>query len=560
MSIDEQNIAKLTEGFYNNSGNRDLYSLYIQNMPEKESVTFIPIMELYEYDIVGYPTLVIDPIKRKHINIQSSFGNIIDSPRDSCGKIKIKDHGGSPDGNGVCDSISSQDGGDTYDIDDFYANYKEWKTRIDIKEFTKTLPIEKIEEIEKLFGEAEKIMKIISNDTNGDYIYVLDVKKTDKIILFGDHHGSYHTFFRNLLRLHKFGVLNLDNFTINDGYKLIFIGDIVDRGSYALEIVYVLCKLIINNNTDKNNPKILYNRGNHEEKPQANKDGFKNEIKTKTTRKYDENDDDDTNWLFEGFFSFINKCPSAIIINVDNQKRFWIAHGGIPLPNERSFLRQYDSAKKTIDINDLIARQIRWNDFSVEKYSTINYSRSSRWWNDILTIGKEETEQFLRINNIDFIIRGHQDSYYNSFFHNNNYYVVQEYEGKYNAVDNGQYCEHHYVNKSEKIYGAKARFIPDKQYFTDVNIIPVITISTNTDYERPLVKDSFAVLRFDINDISKIPFEGGGSVKSVFEVLDKTKEIGDILDKIGKSIITDTDKKTIKIKSNVAGTIKITEK
>ena len=55
-------------------------------------------------------------------------------------------------------------------------------------------------------------------------IYKINVNPTEKIIVFGDFHGSFHTFLRHLFRLHLFGVINLSTYTINKGYKIIFLG------------------------------------------------------------------------------------------------------------------------------------------------------------------------------------------------------------------------------------------------------------------------------------------------------------------------------------------------
>ena len=40
-------------------------------------------------------------------------------------------------------------------------------------------------------------------------------KQTTKFIIFGDLHGSYHTFYRHLRRLENYGVLDLKTLKIN---------------------------------------------------------------------------------------------------------------------------------------------------------------------------------------------------------------------------------------------------------------------------------------------------------------------------------------------------------
>ena len=85
--------------------------------------------------------------------------------------------------------------------------------------------------------------------------------------MFGDFHGSFHTFFRLMLRLELSGILT--NYELKEGYKMVFCGDILDRGNYALEIVTFILQLIINNPGN-----VIYNRGNHEDQFTYSRYGF----------------------------------------------------------------------------------------------------------------------------------------------------------------------------------------------------------------------------------------------------------------------------------------------
>ncbi len=174
--------------------------------------------------------------------------------------------------------------------------------------------------------DKEKIESVLLylnvNIEPGAFIFNLNFSTNDKIICFGDFHGSFHTFIRNLFRLHLLGVLDLSDgqYKINDGYRLIFLGDIVDRGNYGLDILYILSQFIIQNNTE-NNLKIIINRGNHEQEETYGIYGFKKEYQLKL------NQNKTTDLLFNKFFSFL---PSAIILNHGNT-RYWMCHGGIPI-------------------------------------------------------------------------------------------------------------------------------------------------------------------------------------------------------------------------------------
>ena len=105
-----------------------------------------------------------------------------------------------------------------------------------------------------------KTFEIDSNPlTHSDgFIYKQKLEIGDKVIMFGDFHGSFHTFFRLMIRLVNAGILD-DRFRLAEGYYILFCGDILDRGQYALEIVTFILNLIINNDG-----RVIYNRGNHE--------------------------------------------------------------------------------------------------------------------------------------------------------------------------------------------------------------------------------------------------------------------------------------------------------
>ena len=74
------------------------------------------------------------------------------------------------------------------------------------------------------------------------------------------------------------------SFKISDGYKLIFLGDIVDRGNYSLEILCTLAKFITENNKangEIDDWKLFINRGNHENISMYHRNGFSEELKKK---------------------------------------------------------------------------------------------------------------------------------------------------------------------------------------------------------------------------------------------------------------------------------------
>jgi hypothetical protein len=477
----------------------------------------IPIVELYEYQIHKYS---------KDLTQIFKFGDIDDSPVDECKRITIDGAQTNQDDDinrSSCDPIFNVGGKLTvktyYDIDNIYGNYKLFLAKDtntnELDDESKKKILQNLSDalelqydildhfnnptLQPLFDLISRgrfndshIPEIITFADNTAIIQQLKVNDETKIILFGDFHGSFHTFFRLLCRLHRYGIVDLNTFVINDPYKIIFLGDILDRGMYALDILNIIFKLIITNNKEPENQKIIFNRGNHENYDQYLNDFLSGKIDTPTAgnefnKKINVKSQNDEfiiklNLLLCGL-------PSAVVINNQNKYKYWCCHGGfspdIVLQDNIFTLINDDSQSK----------DIRWSDFGLnDTTNTIPYGPSSRG-RSLKTYGIRGTNDFLRKNNINYIIRGHQDSLGNS--------VLFTTDGQHIYISHPQMSSVQdllYYNSNPKTYnnrsvGPIARLIPNNSMD---DVFPVLTISTNTDNGRNLIADSFALLRFDI--------------------------------------------------------------
>ena len=550
-----------------------------------------PIIELYEYQIHGY-----EPEDRHNINSNQNsyfkFGDIDDSSESSCERISIdgSQMDKSDDTNkSSCDPISNLNGGlldkkSIYDIDNIYGNYKLFLAKntdindnlddASVKNLLDNLDkaydihtkfIEDNMKVGSYFEQISTLLKINIDTTNPKFgIYLqqlqlaanntsiiqrLNINSTNKIILFGDFHGSFHTFFRTLCRFHRYGIINLEIFEIKEPYKIIFLGDILDRGQYSLDILNIIFKLIMINNTDTTNQKIILNRGNHENYDQYTQStyGAYNEFKKKIIKQSD----------FDNFILLFYKLlcilPSAVIINCENKKKIWCSHGGFPeewleindkrisptglIGTSKDDERISNDNILNIYNNENISRDIRWSDFggydSANK--SVNFIPSSRGpsINMYTYIG---TKKFLDSNNIDFIIRGHQDSISNSSL-----FTIEGSEYKINNptnknIDNFLYFNDTVKSFGNRVHGPIARLVPNKDLLID-NYFPVLTISTNTDAGRNLNSDSFVLLRFDIesDEIDNFSIKKLSIIHTVNSILSNTNiNKGDIFLKIIK--------------------------
>lgn len=459
-----------------------------------------PIIELYEYQINNYNNTRGEDYVYK-------FGEFTDASDNSCGRISVDMDINNNNINNIvdtnlssCDPLQTLFGGDkysTYYLDNLYSNYQNFMSKdvIDnvinnnsfddlmdnIKEAYNTQKIR----INNIINNDDDLNKLIKDNNNKSILIRLDVNKNNKIILIGDMHGSFHTFFRLLCRLHKYDIINLETFEIKDPYIIIFLGDILDRGYYSLDIINVIFRLIKINNKDKY--KVIYNRGNHESYSLFSSidNGSLEEFKEKI------GDNNKFDLFIKQYLKLLNILPTAVIIKLsdNNQDKYiWCCHGGFP---KRFINGGLDLTKDILFFENVDTTDIKWSDFGADTQN--NYAQSSRGEN-IAKYSYNGTEHFLNNNNIDFIIRGHQDSYGNSF--------IIDISGNFNVISKQQVNIDNflYYNKTQKYYdyrvnGSIARILVNKNN----NYYRVLTISTNTDNRRYLTSDSFALLRFDID-------------------------------------------------------------
>jgi ABC-type branched-subunit amino acid transport system substrate-binding protein len=100
-----------------------------------------------------------------------------------------------------------------------------------------------------------------SNNNNEDKNDELELVVSPKTQLFiwGDMHGAFHSFVRCLNELQKKGLIDNHLRITNDSVYLVFLGDLVSRSPYSLELLTAVL-LIMERNPDK----VIYIRGNQE--------------------------------------------------------------------------------------------------------------------------------------------------------------------------------------------------------------------------------------------------------------------------------------------------------
>lgn len=411
---------------------------------------------------------------------------------------------------------------------------KHWKKFCEKWGFNLIQTIESLKQKYKLFFEQQNIgHEFIKKNS---YIQKINVDKNVKIIMMGDLHGSIHTFLRHLFRLYIMGVIDIHTFKINPDYRLIFLGDVVDRGFFSLEITLIIVKLMEINNIDLSDPLIIYNKGNHESQSLTMKYGFQKEIMERC-------DHNSSTKIFNKINELYLYLSSAIILEIGHSYRYWLCHGGFDPsmlnPSSKITQTMKNSRKPIIPfIDEFQQMNVKWSDFIddlIAEGPEFNEKRGLGY-----VYNKLHVYQFCKLHNIHFIVRGHQDSYSNNYLFSPKYIINDDDNPFYDQImpgfslsDRSKYGTSIIGNDGIKVVEYNHKFseqFPDRsigpiatlladctKYFTinsrlglpyyyasvkntqdyvgnSMRVYPVLTISTNTDLDRPLKADSFVVL------------------------------------------------------------------
>ncbi|MGC9778269.1 MAG: metallophosphoesterase [Candidatus Heimdallarchaeota archaeon] len=224
-----------------------------------------------------------------------------------------------------------------------------------------------------------------------DYDSILEKKpileriKSGSILVAGDIHGDFEIM-KSIISLFR---------DKKDIEHLIFLGDIVDRGSNSIACLNLLFALII-----QYPERVHIVRGNHEALSVNSRYGFLQEVMIFQSQDEELYNPNNIPKLYVRYNKTFSNMPVAI---VHEKLRFFFVHGGIPIDsctlNEIKQLPKGDQMLK----NPLI-KQLLWND---PKEALDQYSSSLRG-NDIYTFGSEIVSNFLQINNLKKIIRAHE--------------------------------------------------------------------------------------------------------------------------------------------------------
>ncbi|MHA1777758.1 MAG: metallophosphoesterase family protein [Promethearchaeota archaeon] len=273
----------------------------------------------------------------------------------------------------------------------------------------------------------------------------IDPKKT-VLYFIGDIHGS----FPSIHRLVSFGlkVLSSSSFDSQSSKttkytkhaKIVFLGDYVDRDSNDLHTLILL--LLFNLKFPHN---VLLLRGNHEENSINQLYGFKRTVLSNFSK-----------GLYSQISHFFSTLPLIAIFSIPISFAIIALHGGVPANwdnlKEPVLIRNIhlNSNVTSIYKMDPVSQQILWNDPSESLPISADFYPNRNRGGTFYEFSSSAFRQFIRANNLDIMIRGHQ-----MFTNGYRFYFNRELLSLFSTVE---YCGMKVDGKIARVTFVKERF------------------------------------------------------------------------------------------------------
>ena len=248
-----------------------------------------------------------------------------------------------------------------------------------------------VEEIEYPGSETDEISEpLYYKVIDKSYIEKYDLNLPDeKIIIIGDLHGNFDALNNIIIDLISRDILT-ENLIISEDYKIICLGDFIDRGNKSLETMFVLMLLRL-----LNLDSFILLAGNHENPIIFNDYGFRDELISKFVMFEPD--------LIDRISNSFELLPNAYFVRKPSGKLIQFSHAGWSnLENERDFL---SSDKRFFRISDYKSTELLWNDIELSGRNVLPSDRGAGKKIGILRV-VEEMEKF----NVVKKFGGHQHS------------------------------------------------------------------------------------------------------------------------------------------------------
>lgn len=262
-------------------------------------------------------------------------------------------------------------------------------------------------EMQKSSSWLQQNRPTIDNMNHPLFVQKVVVPTEAQVHLIGDIHSSLASFINILNDLKENKKAFANNFRLQKNHYIVFLGDIVDRGPFSTESLFLVFCLIA-----ANPKRVFLINGNHEDCETFQQYGFWTEL----THKFG---NDLTNVK-----DILNYLPSAIILQ-HGQRKVQLCHGAVtPIAIERqvigalsinnnpsvkyAFLRRYLTGDYCIPSKQRPIDNLKWGDFNNDIAMAQSSARDKHAGN-VREFGYEYVAHYRAAIDVDAIISGHQD-------------------------------------------------------------------------------------------------------------------------------------------------------
>lgn len=113
------------------------------------------------------------------------------------------------------------------------------------------------QELKNLLERLNKRTKDLKKES--DDTVQIRLKPGERAVIWGNLHGAYHSLVRDLEELHRLGMIDEQLVITNPSLYFIFLGNVVNRSPYSLEVLTVVLTLM-----EKNPDRVIYLKGREE--------------------------------------------------------------------------------------------------------------------------------------------------------------------------------------------------------------------------------------------------------------------------------------------------------
>ncbi|HEA28637.1 MAG TPA: hypothetical protein ENH91_01345, partial [Leeuwenhoekiella sp.] len=114
------------------------------------------------------------------------------------------------------------------------------------------------------------------DELQGEFAEQYKPGKGDKLVIWGDLFGGFHSLVRDLAFLHEQGIINKQFKIVKPNYIFIFNGNVIDGSPYVLETLTLVLRIL-----SENHSRVFYIRGHHEEKERWHNFELEQELKVR---------------------------------------------------------------------------------------------------------------------------------------------------------------------------------------------------------------------------------------------------------------------------------------